>query len=255
MTLPTLSKKHFVIGGITLAVILLISISVYFFLQYQHSQALLKNPAEAAKSENKDIAKKIALLVDVPSDEEPTVAVVSDVEKLRNQPFFAKAENNDRVIFYPSTKRAILYRPNTGKIIEMSPVNVDQQAKTDTAPVVAGAEAPTPTKASLLPAPTAVPVARAFRLAIYNGTATSKLANNMEKTLSEQLPIATVVKKDNAVRNTYNKTLIVDVSGINDLETKALAGVIPGSVVTTLPPGENKPDSDILVIIGSDWKP
>jgi hypothetical protein len=247
MVMP-FNKKYLIIGGISIAAIISISVSIFFFLQYQKSQALLKNPADAAKVENKDIAKKIALLVDVPLNEEPTVAAVSDADKLREQPFFAKAKNGDRVVFYASTKRAILYRPSTNKIIEMSPVNVTQ-GNTQT-PVVAGATAPSPTVG-----PTPTPEPKSFRLAIYNGTTTPKLANNMEKSLNEKLPIATVVKKDNATKSDYNKTLIIDLTGTNALEAKSLMDAVEGSSVVTLPSGEAKPDADILLIIGANWKP
>ncbi|MEO7364045.1 MAG: hypothetical protein ABIV43_00865, partial [Candidatus Saccharimonadales bacterium] len=62
----------------------------------------------------------------VPADETPTVATVSNVEKLKGQTFFANAQIGDKVIVYVNAKQAILYRPSTNQIVTMAPVNDSQ---------------------------------------------------------------------------------------------------------------------------------
>ena len=101
----------------------------------------LSNPQEAAKSEADRIKKEIASLIEVPNDEEPTIATVVDPAKLGDQAFFSKAQKDDRVIIYAKAKKAILYRPSTNKIIEVAPLNIgDTQATTPAPTAPAGTE-------------------------------------------------------------------------------------------------------------------
>ena len=53
---------------------------------------------------------------------QPTVATVSDINKLRTQPFFTNAKNGERVLIFKNTKKAIIYRPSTNQIIEIAPI-------------------------------------------------------------------------------------------------------------------------------------
>lgn len=88
----------------------------------------LSNPQEAAKNDSEKIKGQVAALIEVPTDEEPTIATVVDTSKLSGQPFFAKAQNDDRVLMYQKAKKAILYRPSTNKIIEVAPINIGDES-------------------------------------------------------------------------------------------------------------------------------
>jgi hypothetical protein len=107
-----------------------------------------------AETQANEIIKKVGALMELPN-EEPTVATVSDVSKLSDQQFFAKAQNGDKVIIFPNAQKAILYRPSTDKIIEIAlytPPTVSPEAQVS----------PGPSSRSLQdlvgsPTPTAVP--------------------------------------------------------------------------------------------------
>lgn len=58
--------------------------------------------------------------MELPAGEQPTLATVADQEKLKGQDFFSHAQNGDKLLIYPKAKKAILYRPSTGKIIEVT---------------------------------------------------------------------------------------------------------------------------------------
>jgi hypothetical protein len=113
--------------------------------ELQKENKRLSNPQEAAKSESERIKKEIASLIEVPTDEEPTIATVVDPSKLGGQAFFTKAQKDDRVIIYAKAKRAILYRPSTKKIIEVAPLNIgenSQPTQPTTQPATATESAP-----------------------------------------------------------------------------------------------------------------
>ena len=66
---------------------------------------------------------KIQNLMTLPQ-ETPQFATVSDVEKIRNQPFFSNAQNGDIVLIYQQSRKTILYRPTENKIIEVGTLNL-----------------------------------------------------------------------------------------------------------------------------------
>lgn len=104
----------------------------YFAYKYNQEKTnnarLTANPQAAAREEVRQLTEKVGKLIVIPTDETPTLATVSDASKLKNQAFFAKAQNGDKVLIFTKAKRAILYRPSTNKIIEVAPVNLGNSA-------------------------------------------------------------------------------------------------------------------------------
>ena len=64
--------------------------------------------------------------MELPEGETPTVATISDKEKLTGQPFFKSPENGDILFAYTTAMKAILYRPSTNKIINVAPITINQ---------------------------------------------------------------------------------------------------------------------------------
>ncbi|OGG23868.1 hypothetical protein A3A79_01545 [Candidatus Gottesmanbacteria bacterium RIFCSPLOWO2_01_FULL_43_11b] len=107
--------------------------SVYLFTKYRAAQSALQNPTEYAKVEARQLQEKVGKLIQLPIDEEPTIASVTDADRLREQPFFTNAQNGDRVLIYTQARKAFLYRPSTNKIIEVAPVNIGNNQATPSA--------------------------------------------------------------------------------------------------------------------------
>ncbi len=80
------------------------------------------DPAVIAAQEQKDLVSKVSELIDLPTNEEPITATISDKTQLGNQEFFANALNGDKVLIYERSKQVILYRPSTKKIIAVAPL-------------------------------------------------------------------------------------------------------------------------------------
>jgi hypothetical protein len=108
--------------------------ATYYINRYHDSQAQVKklaaNPTITAQQEQQQLISKIGTLTNLPKGEKPTVATVTDVTKLKSQPFFTNAQNGDRVLIYTQAKQAFLYRPSTNKIINIAPVNLGNNTGT-----------------------------------------------------------------------------------------------------------------------------
>lgn len=223
---------------IVLASLLLVALSVagYFYYQYRQS------PKVQSAEEIANLKAEIGAMFELPTNEEPTLATVTDREKLAEQPFFQKAENGDKVLIYSASGRAVLYRPSQKKIIDVTSVNV---AKEEAAPA-AEPVAPAPVTETAPVAPVIV------RVALYNGSTTLGVTNATESQLKTTMANAAVVTKEAAVKSDYAKTIVVDVTGANGPAALSVATAL-GAEVGSLPEGEKAPtDADILVIVGND---
>ena len=100
-------------------------ISLFLLVQYNDARAKLRSPqaSAAATKQINDTLGKVGKLVIVPTGETPSVATVSNADKLKAQTFFANAHDGDKVIVYAKAKQAILYRPSTNQIVTMAPVS------------------------------------------------------------------------------------------------------------------------------------
>lgn len=143
---------------IFLVILPLIAISAAFYswVLYQKSQAELNkiktNPQAAAEEEGKALIAKVGLLITLPEREQPTVATVTDPAKLKDQPFFVRSKNGDKVLIYAQAKKAILYRPSLNKIIDVAPVNIGEPTPGEGS--ITPSVSPSPTR---FLAPTSVP--------------------------------------------------------------------------------------------------
>jgi len=90
---------------------------------YKQVRELKTNPQKAGQEENEKLIASVGKLVLLPEGEAPTIATVTDAEKLKSeQAFFAKAIAGDKVLIYTRALKAIMYRPSENKIIEVAPL-------------------------------------------------------------------------------------------------------------------------------------
>ncbi|MDQ5950065.1 MAG: hypothetical protein QG585_5 [Patescibacteria group bacterium] len=109
--------------NLLLAILLVGAISFAVYLHMKNAR-LEANPDALAEEESKDLAAEVGRFILLPKGEIPTVATVSDPEKLKDKPFFAKAKVGDKVLLYPVAKKAFLYDPVAKKVLEVAPINV-----------------------------------------------------------------------------------------------------------------------------------
>ena len=123
MTVLEKYKKFALPASLLIVCIIAFSSSFYFWRQ---TVLLKSNPQEASEKEVKDIIRKVEEFLILPEGETPTLATVTDPEKLKDQPFFMKAQKGDKVLIFTNAKKAILYRPSEQKIVEVAPLNIGQ---------------------------------------------------------------------------------------------------------------------------------
>lgn len=95
-------------------------------------QAQQQGQGQATEAEIKKLAEEVGRLIVLPEGENPTVATITDKEKLGEVPFFSKAENGDKVLIYVNARKAYLYRPSAAKVIEVAALNLSATSPTPT---------------------------------------------------------------------------------------------------------------------------
>lgn len=81
------------------------------------------NTGVSVEAEAKMLSGEIGKFMELPTGEASVVMTVSDVSKLTDQPFFQRAKNGDKVLYYPASQRAFLYDPVAKKILDIGFLN------------------------------------------------------------------------------------------------------------------------------------
>ena len=118
------------IFGVLLLVICTGVVGAAYYLSAKELHRLKNSPAVSADQEARELIGKIGEHMTLPS-EKPTVATVEDTKKLTGQAFFKQARNGDKVLMYTQSKKAILYRPSTDKIIEVAYLHIENKSEAD----------------------------------------------------------------------------------------------------------------------------
>lgn len=193
---------------------------------------LKQNPQELTKQETKELVEKIGKLVLLPADEEPILATVTDKEKLKEQPLFAKAENGDKILIYAKAQKAYIFSPNKEVLVDVVSVNIGGLQT-----IITGMSADNP-----------------LNVALVNGSTTNGATNTLEQRIKDNNIVGLqVVSKATAKSSNYAKTLVIDLSGKWKTQADQLAALLNGQVATES--AEIKPsNADVMVIIGADFK-
>jgi hypothetical protein len=119
-------KKQNVFAAL-LAIVVLTSLVFggNFYLKAKKLERQSQTAAAGSAGEAQRIVAEVGKLLILPTDEEPTIATISDASKLQNQAFFANAKNGDKVLIYNKAGKAILYDPVNKIIVEVAPLNTD----------------------------------------------------------------------------------------------------------------------------------
>ena len=117
-------RQNVLLVSIVCVLVAALGAATYFYLE---AQSLKVDPQAQIAKETAQLVAEIGALIVLPEGETPTLATVSDPERLKDQPFFAKAKAGDKVLLYSTARKAYLYDPVAKKLIEVAPLNVGDQ--------------------------------------------------------------------------------------------------------------------------------
>jgi len=174
------------------------------------------------KSQMKTLVAQVGKIIELPTNEDPTIGTVTNAASVQKQPFFIHAQQGDKVLIYATHKWAILYRPGAHKIINVGPIN--------------GTVAYTQ-----------------FTAAVRNGTPQPASLNKVIGSLGASFPNSKVTEQSVAHRSDFPTSIVVAVNE-KDQDLAAQIADALGMQVGNLPIGEQKSPTDILILIGQDYK-
>lgn len=139
-------NKISVIANIVLVVVL-VAAGSWFFLKYRKDhielnkkyneatkelESFKQDPSAVAQAEAQRIIEEVGKVYALPKDEKPTVGTVkndnAEIEKLKKeQAFFANTQAGDITLIYTNAKIALLYRPSTKQLINVSSITIQDQ--------------------------------------------------------------------------------------------------------------------------------
>ena len=233
-----------------LLLLIAIALAAYLFFDNQKKSRLLESPDLLSKEEAKRLVAEVGKTVVLPQGEDPVIITVVDKEKVKDQPFFVKAENGDKVLLYVNSKKAILYRPKLKKIVEIGPIDagsaIDQSSSTDQ-----GTQSPTSNPDTSNNQPIVqTPAPKVYTVAIYNGSNIAGLAASLEEKIKTKYTNLNIVAKADAANKNYSKTKVIDLNGNGGQIVADLAAFLDAEVVG-LPDGESRPDNSEILIVGA----
>ena len=118
---------------IAMLVVATLGVGLYFYVfrgpntsaSSEHGTLSNKPADEQAAKEGADVIAAVGRLIVLPEGEVPTLATVSDPEKLKDQAFFAHAKAGYKVLIYTKARKAFLYDPSQDKLIEVAPITTE----------------------------------------------------------------------------------------------------------------------------------
>ena len=185
----------------------------YYFKQYRTLKAASSKTADQV---NEELVTEISKVYELPKDEKPVFALVSDEATFKKEyPVFTSAKKGDDLLLYEKAGQAILYRPSEKKVIGTASFAVKRSSNV------------------------------AIIAAVTEQSTT-------EKILQDKLADSIKVTSKSTPVGSYTTSQVIDVSGKQAAAAKAIADTIGATVVSSLPPSEKAPTgADIVVIVAN----
>ena len=177
-------------------------------------------------SENKDLSlakTKVGKLILLPTNEEPTLAEVTDNKTIKDAVLAKSSKNGDQILFYTKSRLVVVYRPSINKIVLAGDLFAD--------PAYSEADGAT--------------------IIVMNGNNDDSKTQGIIADIKRIYPNSVVSFGGKTVRSDFPKTIVIDNTSKKDNFRAALIQDIKGNL-GVVPLSETKTDSDIMIIVGKD---
>ncbi|OGL74448.1 hypothetical protein A3E39_04120 [Candidatus Uhrbacteria bacterium RIFCSPHIGHO2_12_FULL_60_25] len=229
---PASTQRFFGQPVVILAVVAAMAVAAVYLWITQPKPPSAPPTAETSpevKRQVDDIVARVAELITVNPNEKPYVAMVSDIEAVRqaNPVFYRDAEEGDKVLIW--SDKAVIYSPSKDKLVA---VVTAQASGIPTAPQSA----------------TSTMAAEDATIEIRNGSGVAGAAGRLRTTLTDA---GLTVSKIGDARTRPEQTLVIDLSSGKAPVTVQKTLELTGGAAGTVPDGEPGSSAGILVIIGT----
>lgn len=105
--------------------------SAYLYMKYDETQqkveqlSTVQGQEELNKTQTEQLLGEMRQMILLPTDEDPAVATIIDINQLNSNEFYKDAQNGDRVIVYSNAKKAYIYRPESKIIVNVGSFSVE----------------------------------------------------------------------------------------------------------------------------------
>jgi hypothetical protein len=220
--------------------------SIAYFLGFQTYQRFKVN-RELLQSQSTPLSPqaidqllaRIGKLVDLPKDETPVIATVSDLNQLKDQSFFNQAQIGDKVLIFKNNKKAYLYRPSQNQVINIGPINISDSDKSQSKE----AEATLSAQTNQVTSP--------INVSFLNGTKAAGIASKGESKVKSSIKFEIKAQTGNT-KGDYEKTQVILLNPNLQPQAAEIAKVL-NATISDLPKVEKQPENvDVLVLLGND---
>ena len=183
---------------------------------------------DPSNRKDEKLVEEIGKIIDLPKDETPLFRNVVDPQKLKDEPFFANAQVDDKVLIYSNAKKAYLYRPSEKKMINFASINIGEQTSTP-----------------------ASPAQQETKFVILNGTTTAGLAGKYRDIVSQKITGAKIVSVGNYSEKTIEKTFIAQSTNTNSDKQEEIAKTLEiqtGAINSD----QIDDEADFIIVVGAN---
>ncbi len=82
---------------------------------------------ELSKTQTQELLGEMRQIIIMPTNEDPVVATITDINQLKDKDFYKDAKNGDRVVVFANAKKAYIYSPERKLIVNVGAFQIEEK--------------------------------------------------------------------------------------------------------------------------------